>query len=63
MRRTIWSTVAVLALFLAINVWAWRAENLLLSLLPVVTMIVGLYVFNMSYGFFVESRTTRPRPV
>ena len=42
-----------------INLWFWSAENLVLSLAPGLVMIPALYLLNMSYGFFVESRGKR----
>ena len=52
------SVVAVIT-YAGINLWFWSAENLVLSLAPGLVMIPALYLLNMSYGFFVESRGKR----
>ncbi|MBT6272631.1 MAG: CHASE2 domain-containing protein, partial [Chromatiales bacterium] len=53
------ATFAALGLFSSVNIWAWREDELLLSVVPGLAMITFIYLFNMSYGFFVESRGKR----
>lgn len=42
-----------------INVWLWQSENLDLPMANGLMLIVGLFVMNMTYGYFFESRTKR----
>lgn len=48
-----------LAATLAINLWLWNSINLVLPLAASVLLIILLYVLNMSWGYFIESRTKR----
>ena len=43
----------------AINLAAWQYGNLVLPLAPLLLLIVVLFVLDMSYGFFVETRSKR----
>jgi adenylate cyclase len=52
-------TVASLAIFTAANLWFWASGNLVIALAPGLLMMLALYLLNMSYGFFVESRGKR----
>ena len=55
----VWGTVAsgaLLAAVLGANFWFWQGQNLVLPLSGVLTLILFLFVLNMSYGFFVERR-------
>jgi len=45
-----------MAAILGINFWFWQAQNLVLPLAAVLTLVVCIFVLNMSYGFFVERR-------
>ncbi len=47
------------ALVLGANLWAWQAKNYVLPLAGALLMLAGLYVVNMVYGFFAESRSKR----
>jgi adenylate cyclase len=51
--------VVMFALVLAANLWAWQAQNFVLPIAGVLLMLIGLYFFNMAYGFFTETRTRR----
>ena len=51
--------MATLGIALLINLWAWQAANLVLPLGSVILLIILLYALNMSWGYFVESRTKR----
>ena len=58
----VWATLLtlfVLSLVIASNLWVWQAGNLVLPLASPLLLISGIYVLNMSYGFFVESRGKR----
>lgn len=52
-------TIAVLAVVLAINFASWQYANLVLPIASILLMIGLIYLLNMSYGFFVESRGKR----
>jgi adenylate cyclase len=52
-------TVGVFALSVALNLVVWQMGNLVLPLASSLLLIMAIYVLNMSYGFFVESRGKR----
>ena len=52
-------TWAVLAVVLGINFASWQYANLVLPIASLLVMISLIYLLNMSYGFFVESRGKR----
>jgi len=41
------------------NVWMWQTANLDLPMANCLMLIAGLFALNMSYGYFIESRTKR----
>jgi len=49
----------VLAVSVAFNLLIWQAANLVLPIASLLLLITVIYVLNMSYGFFVESRGKR----
>lgn len=49
-------SLAVLVTIMGLNFWAWSA-NIVLPLASFILMIPLLFAFNMSYGFFTETRT------
>ena len=49
----------VFAIVLGANLWAWQAKNFVLPLAGVLLMLLGLYVLNMVYGYFAETRSRR----
>jgi adenylate cyclase len=53
------TTLLVLFLVLAINLAVWHYGNLVLPLASGLLLIVSLFALNMSYGYFVESRSKR----
>lgn len=57
--RATLATLGVLAAVFAINVMVWSQANLVLPLASGVLMIALLFAFNMSYGYFVETRAKR----
>jgi adenylate cyclase len=48
-----------LALLVAINLYVWHAHTLVLNLAAPLTMLVILYLLNMAWGFFMETRSRR----
>lgn len=58
----VWATVLALGALggvVALNLAAWQFANLVLPLASSLVLIAVIYVVNMSYGFFVESRGKR----
>lgn len=58
----LWGTLFTLALasaFTAFNLSFWQSANQVLPLAGVLLLIVVVFVLNMSYGFFIESRGKR----
>lgn len=58
----LWSSLlagAVLALSIAFNLLLWQEANLVMPIASMLLMVTALYLLNMSYGFFVESRGKR----
>ena len=58
----LWTLLATLVAALAavtINLAAWQYGNLVLPLAPLLLLIVVIFVLDMSYGFFVETRSKR----
>jgi adenylate cyclase len=53
------TTVGVLVLVLAFNLAVWQYGNLVLPLAASLLLIICLFALNMSYGYFVESRSKR----
>jgi adenylate cyclase len=53
------ATLAVLGLVIVGNLAAWQYGNLVLPLASSLLLILGLFLLNMSYGFFVETRAKR----
>ena len=52
-------TLTVLAVVLGINFASWQYANLVLPIASLLVMVSLIYLLNMSYGFFVESRGKR----
>lgn len=52
-------TLVTTLVVVAFNVFIWQSANLVLPLASILLMIASIYVINMSYGFFVESRGKR----
>lgn len=56
----LWSAALTLVAALALvggDFYAWTAWNMQLPLAPVLLGVLGLFVLNMSYGFFIEARS------
>ncbi len=52
-------TVCLAALLVGADLYAWSALHMQVPLAAVLLTVVGLFVLNMSYGFFVEARSKR----
>ena len=52
------ATIGVMLVLLAINLFSWHF-NLVLPLASSLLLILGMFGLNMSYGYFVESRSKR----
>jgi adenylate cyclase len=62
MLSALWATLATiagLAAIVAFNFAAWTRGDMALPLAASVLMTAALYVVNMAYGYFVESRSKR----
>ncbi len=58
----LWATALSLGTVLALsafNLFMWKTENLVLPIASILWMMALLYVFNIAYGFFIESRGKR----
>ena len=58
----LWATALTGAMFtltIIFNLIVWQVGNLVLPLASLLLLISAIYVLNMSYGFFVESRGKR----
>ncbi|MEZ0246926.1 MAG: CHASE2 domain-containing protein [Methylophilaceae bacterium] len=52
-------TVTVTSLMVAFNLYVWQELNQVLPIASLLLLVAVLFVFNMSYGFFIESRGKR----
>jgi adenylate cyclase len=52
-------TVLLAALLVGADLYAWSALHMQVPLAAALLTVVGLFVLNMSYGFFVEARSKR----
>ncbi|WP_294769350.1 adenylate/guanylate cyclase domain-containing protein [uncultured Rhodoferax sp.] len=57
--RAVLLSVAALAVLLSMNLWLYLGYGLVLPLASVLAMVVASFGLNMSYGYFVESRSKR----
>ncbi len=57
--RATLASLAALALIGGMNVMIWSGANVVLPLASSLLMIVALFALNMSYGYFIESRSKR----
>ena len=53
------STVGVMVLLIAINFYAWKHHHYVLNIAAPLMMLVLLYLLNMAWGFFMETRSRR----
>ena len=57
--RPLWATLltaGLLAVVVSANLYLWHAFDLVLPVASTLLLVLVLFVFNMSYGFFIESR-------
>lgn len=57
----VWSTIAVFGFggaYTILNLYYW-SNNLVLPIALPLLMIIGLYLINMAYGFFIEARSKK----
>lgn len=52
-------SLTVLLVTVAVNAYVWQQGNIALPLANSLLMVLALFALNMSYGYFVESRTKR----
>ncbi len=52
-------TACVLLIIIGVNIYTWQSGNLVLPLAATLLSVVILFVFDMSFGYFVESRGKR----
>lgn len=57
--RATLASLLLLLFIVTVNLVFWHYGNLVLPLGAIVLMILALFALNMSYGYFVESRTKR----
>jgi adenylate cyclase len=57
--RAVLLSMAVLGLLVCMNLWLYLGYGLVLPLATVLAMVVTAFGLNMSYGYFVESRSKR----
>jgi adenylate cyclase len=57
--RAVVLSLAVIAILVATNLWLYMGFGLVMPLAPVLVMAVTAFGLNMSYGYFVESRSKR----
>jgi|CXWL01.1.fsa_nt_gi adenylate cyclase len=57
--RAVMLSVAVVLAVIALNFWLYGAHRLVLPLASALVMVVTAFALNMSYGYFVESRSKR----
>ena len=57
--RATLATAVVLGFLLAVNLGFWQGAHMVLPLANSLLLIALLYAFNMSWGYFVESRSKR----
>src|SRR5687767_3202787 len=50
---------AILMVLVAVNLYVWKAHTLVLNIAAPLTMIAVLYLLNMAWGFFMETRSRR----
>ena len=57
--RAVGASVAVIAALVALNFWLYLGYGLVLPLASALVMALTAFALNMSYGYFVESRSKR----
>jgi adenylate cyclase len=49
----------VMLILVAVNLYAWNSHNFVLNLSPPLLMLGMLYLLNMAWGFFMETRSRK----
>ena len=49
----------VVALVIAVNLYAWQSHHFVLNIAAPLAMLAMLYLLNMAWGFFMETRSRR----
>jgi adenylate cyclase len=57
--RATLTTVAALAAYGGLNLAVWQTAHLVLPLASSLLVVLGMFALNMSYGYFVETRSKR----
>lgn len=57
--RAVALSAGVLISVIALNTWLYQAQGLVMPLAGAISLIVTAFGLNMSYGYFVETRTKR----
>lgn len=57
--RAVILSAAVLSMLAGLNFWLYLSYGLVLPLASALTMVLSAFALNMSYGYFVESRSKR----
>jgi adenylate cyclase len=50
---------AVMAMVLAVNLFVWKSQHFVLNIAAPLLMLALLYLLNMAWGFFMETRSRR----
>ena len=58
-QRAVLLSIAVIAVIVALNFWAYLGASLVLPLAAALVMAITAFALNMGYGYFVESRSKR----
>ncbi|HET6266021.1 MAG TPA: adenylate/guanylate cyclase domain-containing protein, partial [Usitatibacter sp.] len=53
------SVALVLLILIAINLWSWKYQEYVLNIAAPLSMLLMLYLLNMAWGFFMETRSRR----
>ena len=53
------AVAGVLVVLVAINLYAWKSQNYVLNIAAPLTLLGLLYLLNMAWGFFAETRSRR----
>jgi len=53
------AAIALIVLLVALNLYAWKAQHFVLDIAAPFMMLALLYLLNMAWGFFMETRSRR----
>jgi adenylate cyclase len=57
--KATFATVLLAGVLLGFNLYVWQELNQVWPIASMILMVAALFIFNMSYGFFIESRGKR----